>query len=80
MSEISYNTFCAVYREELARLVEERPSAYAYGIERVTEVADKICAAIKNGSFSHDGLAFRATCKRLQIKYTRKAILEYVNS
>lgn len=63
-----------VYREELERVVRERPTEYAYGVDNVPVVADRMIAAMQRGSYNKDGLAFKATCKRLGIKHTYTAI------
>jgi len=39
-----------------------------------------MCAAIDNGTFSKNDMAFKLTCKALDIKYTYKAIQEYFQS
>lgn len=63
-------TFRVVYGEELKRAVSEHPEEYAYGVERVPVVADRMVAALKAGNADVKSRAVKATCKRLGIKAT----------
>lgn len=70
--------FILVYTQELTRAVADHPAEYGFPVANVPTVVEKMRAAIEVGSFNHDGRAFKATCKRLGIKYTRRAINDYV--
>ena len=70
--------FMKVYTEELQRIVEEYPDEYPWGGRTpVAHVAARMKDAMIVGSYNKDGRAFKATCKRLGIKYTYKAIREF---
>lgn len=66
--------FGTVYRVELERAVVEHPEEYAWPVENVPTVAAKMLEAIREGSFSKDGRAIKATCKAFGIKHTYTAI------
>lgn len=86
--------FMQEYETQLAIAVEQYPEEYPWAHmdevivgnagntvmrkKTVKEVADKMRAAIARNSFSHDGRAFKATCKALGIKHTQKAILAFI--
>lgn len=63
-----------IYREELANAVRDYPNEYAWPIDQVPVVADRMVDAMKRGSYNKDGRAFKATCRRLGIKHTYTAI------
>lgn len=71
-------TFLTVYADSLRDCRSKDNSKYVWSIEELPLVTERMQAAIKRGSYSHDGAAFRETCKRLGIKYTRKAIEAYI--
>lgn len=71
--------FMDIYRAALADAVAKHPDEYAWPLADVPVVAARMEAAIVRGSYNHDGRAFKATCKALGIKHTRKAIGEYLN-
>jgi len=66
--------FMAVYAEELPRVIKENPDEYAYPVSLAPTVVERMRKAIEERTYNHGGLAFKATCKRLGIKHTRKAI------
>ncbi len=51
---------------------------YNWPAEKISLVKDKMIAAIISGSYNKDGPAFKATCKELGIKYTYKAINDFI--
>ncbi len=63
-----------IYREELHKAVAAYPEEYGFMATTVDAVADKMIAAMKTGSYNKDGRAFKATAKRLGIKYTYTAL------
>ena len=72
-------TFIRVYTEELERAVKDHPTEYPwYPSIPVSSVVAKIHDALKRGTYSNGGYAFKATCKRLGIKCTYTAINGYV--
>lgn len=74
----NFDTFMKVYTSKLLEAVTAHPQEYAFGPDKVPEVANRIGNAIMVGSYNHDGRAFKATCKELGIKYTRTGIEQYL--
>jgi hypothetical protein len=78
--------FMAVYRLELERTMQERPIEYGvagHGPETISELARRTAANMErgfmSGSYNHDGLAIRRTCKKLGVKATRRGMEEFFN-
>ena len=71
--------FANTYRENLKRLLAEKPESFAFPASEANIVADKMIVAFDKGTYNKDGLAIIATCKALKIKHTYKAINEYIN-
>jgi len=74
------NNFCNEYEEVLTQCVLYYPNEYAFKVAEVPMVAIRMRWAFHDGSFHHIGRAIKATCKRVGIKHTRKAMLEYFRS
>lgn len=72
--------FCAKYGPNLERAVREKGSEYAFPIEEVPLVLNRMRAALERGSYNHEGHALRWTCKELGIKHTRIAIESFLTS
>jgi len=72
--------FVSVYRAHLTRLRRENHKDYAWPLEDLPVVLDRMEAGIRRGSASKDGPAFRATCKELGIPHTYKAIYKFLDS
>jgi hypothetical protein len=66
--------FTTVYGLALRRAIEEYPDEYLYSIEYVPGVVTRMRVAIEEGTYHHAGRVFKATCKQLGVKHTRKAI------
>ena len=82
--------FMTIYTEELDHATKEHPADYPWAHTPtvihgncgdtvlppcpVAQVAAKMRLAILHRSYSHNGHAFKSTCKRLGIKHTRQAI------
>ena len=47
-------------------------------LERVPAVVENTRKALLSGTFNHNGEAFKGACKRLGIKHTRQAILDFI--
>lgn len=75
----NWTAFRQTYLEELRKAVTEHPEEYAFGLDAVDLVWQKMLEAVLNGTFSKDGYAFKATCKKLKIKHTYKAIGQYLD-
>lgn len=79
MNQERFETFITVYRRNLARIRKEQPEVYAWPESMLETISERMAMAVRNGSFSKDGPAFKATCKELGLKYTYTAIGEYLN-
>jgi hypothetical protein len=66
--------FGSAYRRFLREAVTARPADYAYSIDLVDEVANRMLAGFERGSANKDSTACRKTCKHLGISHTYKAI------
>ncbi len=74
MNADKLNSFILRYRLDLRDAVEKYPSEYAFNIELVDTIAERMKVAIQKNSFNKDGRAFKATCKSFGIPHTYKAI------
>lgn len=71
--------FITTYEHMLIRAVINHPDEYAYDVDKVPEVIERMAPKFATGGFNKDSRAIIATCKELGIKHTYKAIMEYVN-
>ena len=62
--------FLETYKIELLKARTEQPDIYAWPIEEIDVVFDRIKAAVLRGSFNKDSVTFRCPCKALKIKHT----------
>jgi hypothetical protein len=76
---MSLTTFMETYAKELARAREKYPGQYVFPASEVPHVVERMRTAIANGSYNHDGFAFKWTCGILGIPYTRRAINAFVD-
>ena len=72
--------FLDTYYQELKRARREHPEEYRWPESEIFEVSARMEAAILRGTFNKDSRAFRATCKRLGIKHTYKAINAFLGA
>jgi hypothetical protein len=77
--------FKTIYRQALRECVDKYPQQYAWHYvgdldSEVDRVAGRMFDAMDRGTFGHDSKAFKLTAKRLGIKPTRKAIIEFWTS
>ena len=70
--------FMVEYTVALADAVKKYNAEYGYPVSAVPGVVAKMKAALVLGSYNHDGRGFKGACKALGIKYTKKAIEEYL--
>lgn len=70
--------FKFIYTIYLKRCIQTMPEAYAWSIENLPVVLERMNAALDNGSYLKDSPAFKLTCKALGIKHTYTAISEYM--
>lgn len=80
MNQDKFKVFSELYRKNLAKAVQEHPEQYGYQLETVPEVATRMLLKLEHSpmGLNYDSIGFKLTCKELKIKYTRKAILEYL--
>lgn len=72
--ETQVDKFIEVYRVKLKEAVRTRPEIYVWPLSEVPTVVNRMRAALIAGSYNHDTLAIKWTCKELGIKFTRRAI------
>lgn len=75
-----FDLFIKVYAEELAVAVRDHPDEYVgapWPDAKTAQVVYRIGNAIKARTYNKDSRAFRATCKRLGVAHTYKAIDRY---
>ncbi len=78
-NEEQLKVFLGIYTGKLAEAVERSPDKYCYPVSEVPQVVERMRVAILRGSYSlHSSPAFKATCKALGIKFTYKAVREYL--
>jgi hypothetical protein len=70
--------FARAYRETLARYVREQPDEYAYTLDQVPIVVEKMVASLSQGRASL-GPAVNAAARACGIKATQTAIRAYLN-
>jgi hypothetical protein len=84
-----FNAFSAAYLTGLIDAVVANPDDYtpnmvasvtggSVSFGGVPAVHEKMMAALKTGSFNHDGKGFKNACKALGIKHTRNSILAFL--
>jgi hypothetical protein len=76
----SKERFKAEYVMALRECIQAHPDIYAFPDSDAELVAGRMFAAMDKGSFSHTGHAYKLTCKRLGIKHTRAAVVQFWNS
>ena len=71
-------TFIKIYAEELEKAVVADPEVYAFKVDFIPTVVERMKAAFEKGSYNKEGHAIKATCKRLNIPCTKKGINNYL--
>lgn len=74
----NFDTFCYTYLKHFQNNVKNNLSDYAFGMDKIPEVYEKMCAAFKRGSYNKDSDSIKMTCKELGIKYTYTEINKYL--
>jgi hypothetical protein len=67
------------YAESLRHCRETMPNEYAWPIELLPTVTERMLAAIDKRSFNKDSAAWKLTCKTLGIPHTYKAIFAFAD-
>ncbi len=70
--------FMEEYRKNLTLNLKNNPKNYAFSFEYIDTVLFRMRDAIIKGTFNKDSESLSQTCKTLGIKYTYKAIKEYI--
>ena len=78
--EQQVETFVSFFATELAKAVVERPDEYGFPVDEVPIVVNRMRQAFIRGSYNHDGVAIRRTCKCLGLKHTRTAMEAWFNA
>lgn len=71
-------TFFKIYQEELEKAVRDYPQEYGWPIGNVPRVVELMRQGVRDNNFHKGGRAFKATCKRLGIPHTYKAIYAFI--
>jgi len=74
----NFQCFMDEYKKQLEYSVKTFPEEYAWPIENLEAVCERMVAAVERGSFNKDSRSFKLTCKALGIKHTYKAIVEFI--
>jgi len=77
-SNIWLQTFSKTYLHHLERAVAELPASYSYRFAEVPAVHARMMAAVIKRAFNKDSIAFKRTCKELNIPYTYAGIKNYL--
>lgn len=67
-----------IYAEELIDAVLKHPEEYTIAMSEVPGVTERMTRALVNGTGNKEGRAIKATCRRLRIAHTYKAIKTYL--
>ena len=85
MNQDKFKVFSEAYRVGLEEVVSEKPEAYFMNGATPAQYADIVSkrmmgniAAGKHFGNNYDSPGFRRACKKVGIKHTRKAILDYL--
>ncbi len=75
----NFDQFITIYTARLQHEFDTNPK-YALVSKQISahDLAAKMTEGLLKGSASKDGRAIKSTCKALGIKYTYKAIAEYL--
>ena len=79
MENEKLSRFMEVYTDTLRDAVINYPDEYRWPIEEVPLVAERMRLALLRKSYSKDGRAIKATCKKLGIAHTYKAIDDFLD-
>ena len=74
----NFECFMEVYQKHLKACLEKYPDQYAWNIDELDTVLNRMRTAIERGSFNKESKAFKDTCKELGINHTYKAIQEFI--
>lgn len=79
MAESNVARFREAYTEKLTAAVQKHPGEYAYGVDRVSGVVEKMLTALAKGD-AQVGPAVKAAARKLGVKPTAKAIREFLTA
>jgi hypothetical protein len=69
-----------IYAIYLKRCIQTMPNEYAYSIDKLPEVLERMNKALDNGTYNKDSHAFKLTNKALGLKNTYQCINGYLAS
>jgi len=75
----NFDAFIKVYIEELEAVVRKHPEEYRWPIENFQRIIEKMIEGFRTKTYSLEGRAIRATCKRLDIHQTYKDINAFLD-
>ena len=71
--------FMEIYEKEIVKRHEENPLSYVWPIEELPKVLINVRRHVVSGEFIKENPSMVATCKRLRINNTYKAISTYIH-
>ena len=83
----NYDKWMEAYAKNLHEATRAHPEEYGYKPEdigterqilRTNKTIELMRKAMRDGTYNHDGRAFRMTCKQLGLKHTRKEINAFI--
>jgi hypothetical protein len=75
----NFECFMDVYAEQLKIARTTHPELYAWSLDEMPKVLERMRLAVARGSFNKDSQAIKATCKVLKIKHTYKDIEKFIS-
>lgn len=76
----NFDIFVKVYIEELEAAIRKYPEEYRWPLDNLPRVFEKMIEGFRQKTYSRDGRAIRATCKRLNIKLNYKDINAFLDA
>ena len=72
------DTFMNIFEEEMRANMARSPGSYSFGLDGLPGILAKFRESLSKDSYSIEGPAIKATCKRLKIRRTYGAIRAYL--
>lgn len=76
----NYDRFLEIYTKKLIEQIKKNPDDYMDTVETAPTLAKKMTDAFKRGSANINSNAFKAACRALKIKPTRKDSVAFLNA
>jgi hypothetical protein len=74
----NFEVFLSEYAKQLKNAIINYPNEYAYGLEQLPDVIQRMAQAFYKRSYNKDSRAIKATCKALGIPYTYTGINSFI--